>query len=213
MSPDLPSWIDPWLPSPPPPPPLPPPENPTNPIGFSGHIYPSYQLGRESGLALMRARVTSTTNPIVAFACVASYFAGKNEIAMEKKMDEFETQHEKYMKCLDWSQYAHERKASAVAEDGGVYGSSSFKSYINGITNNKFNSMDKGNDNYHNKDEWQSFIDVINQQKDMESTDLNKLSTEMDMAVKDCSEAEQMAANAVKKATDLMSTQGRTAGG
>lgn len=184
---------------------------------FSGHIYPSYELGKEGGITLMRAKAESTKNPIVAFACVVSYFAGTQETIMKDKMDTYEEKHEEYKTCLNWSKYAHRKKAEATANNGGrknlAWGGGSFKTYINSITGDKFDKMDKGKDKWHNKDEWQAFIDVINKEKDIQSTDLNKLSTEMDMAVKDCSEAEQMAANAVKKATDLMSTQGRTAGG
>ncbi|MCK5100921.1 MAG: hypothetical protein KAR45_22620 [Desulfobacteraceae bacterium] len=177
------------------------------------HILPSYVLGTKGKRTAMKARAAATKNPILAFACVAAYFAGEKYTVQEDKLDEYEEKHEDYKNCLTWSKYAHERKARATELDKACSGSGGFKSYVSSIIEGSFNDMDKGNDNKHNKDEWQAFIDVINKEKDIQSTDLNKISTEMDMAVKDCSEAEQMAANAVKRANDLMSTQGKTAGG
>ncbi|MCK5687329.1 hypothetical protein KAJ27_24550 [bacterium] len=177
----------------------------------------SHNLGVKGSKGAFQNRLANCKNPVVAFAYMASYFAGEQETVMNNKLEKYKEQHDEYKNCLRKSKYAHEKKAIAAADSESrkklAKSNGSFESYINSITGNKFSKMDKGNDDWHNKDEWQSFIDVINKQKDIESTDLNKLSTEMDMAVKDSSEAEQMAANAVKKATDLMSTQGRTSGG
>ena len=180
-------------------------------------ILSSYAQGQKGNVAGLKNTINSGMSPIQAFACLASYFAGQEETKMAKKLKEYETAFNAYKECLGHSKEAHTGKASAAADkaSGSTKG---FDKYMNEITTNKYSkagdkSMDKKQDSWHNKDEWQSFADVLNQQKDLLSTDLNKLSTEMDMAVKDSSEAEQMAANAIKKAVDLMSTQGKTSGG
>lgn len=177
------------------------------------NLLQAYNAGKDGHTGRLSATM-ARQDPIENFALLASFFAGKQETVMNNKLKEYEDQHNEYKKVLRWSKYAHEKKAYATNKDKAVHGSGSYKNYMNGITNNRFtNEMDKNKDNKHNKDEWQSQIDVINKEKDMQSTELNKISTEMDMAVKDSSEAEQMAANAVKKANDLMSTQAKTSGG
>jgi hypothetical protein len=177
-------------------------------------ILSSYKLGETGNVAGMKSKIGSCKNPIQAFACMAAYFAGEQETVMTQKLDEYETQHEVYKDCLAYSKEAHQGKASCPDKKKCSYSTKDFNAYMDRITDNKYSSkMDYKHDGKHKKEEWQGFADVINQQKDMESTELNKLSTEMDMAIKDSSEAEQMATNAVKKATDLMSTQGKTSGG
>ncbi|MBI9089837.1 MAG: hypothetical protein JEZ12_11525 [Desulfobacterium sp.] len=176
-------------------------------------ILAAYELGKTGDLEAMTLQINSCTNPIQAFACVAAFFAGEQETIMGEKLEEYEAQHNEYKECLQYSKEAHEGKSETVSNKYS-YSGSGFDDYMNKISDGKYSSkMDKGNDGKHNKEEWQSFADVINQQKDMESTDLNKLSTEMDMAVKDSSEAEQMVVNAVKKMIELMTTQGKGAGG
>ncbi len=177
-------------------------------------ILSSYAQGESGDISGLGSSINSCTNPIEAFACLAAYFAGQEENKMSQKLAEYETAFNAYKECLGYSKEAHEGKAGAAAKDGCTGSSAGFDTYMDNITNNAYSDkMDKKNDSNHNKDEWQSFADVLNEQKDMLSTDLNKLSTEMDMAVKDSSEAEQMAANAIKKAVELMSTQGKTSGG
>jgi len=177
-------------------------------------ILDSYAQGQGGNISGLKTSIKSCTNPIEAFACLAAYFAGKQETVMSKKLKEYEEKFNEYKKCLDYSKEAHVGKAGAAANKGTTNSTAGFNAYMNEITNNQYtDKMDKGKDGCHNKDEWQSFADVLNEQKDIRSTELNKLSTEMDMAVKDSSEAEQMAANAIKKAVDLMSTQGKTSGG
>ncbi|MDY0220920.1 MAG: hypothetical protein RBR67_07270 [Desulfobacterium sp.] len=234
-------------------------------INSSDTLLSSYKLGMTGTKADKGTLKTNIKgmNPIQAFACLASYFAGQEENKMSKKLTEYEKAFEAYKECLKHSKEAHQGKASAAAKGKNetTESTTDFNNYMNDITDGKFSknktdakknrkayddqwdkdykeanknnnfilgpikpykyappsdkasSMDKGADGKHSKDEWQSFADVLNQEKDMRSTDLNKLSTEMDMAVKDSSEAEQMAANAIKKAVDLMSTQGKTSGG
>jgi hypothetical protein len=179
-------------------------------------ILSSYAQGQEGDVAGLKSAINSSMSPIQAFACLASYFAGQEETKMATKLKEYEKAFNDYKECLEHSKEAHEGKAGAAAKDGCVSSKDieGFDTYMDKITNNAYSDkMDKKDDSNHNKDEWQSFADVLNEQKDLLSTDLNKISTEMDMAVKDSSEAEQMAANAIKKAVELMSTQGKTSGG
>lgn len=177
-------------------------------------ILSSYNQGKSADVSGLTTTINSSSSPIQAFACLAAYFAGQEENKMSKKLAEYETAFNAYKECLGYSKEAHEGKAGAAAKDGCTGSTGGFDTYMDHITNNAYSDkMDKKNDSSHNKDEWQSFADVLNEQKDMLSTELNKLSTEMDMAVKDSSEAQQMAANAIKKAVDLMSTQGKTSGG
>lgn len=188
------------------------------------------KLTSEDAKALSRinlgAKLQKIDNPAKAFAVMAAFFAGQQEEVMSQKLKDYTTQYKTYKRCLDFSKNAHEGKAAAAAkgDKGASYSSKEFDLYMNEITGNKFNNkydksiscdafMDKGCDGYHNKEEWQQYADVINQQKDMESTELNKVSNDMDMAVKDSSKAEEITASAVKKATELMATQGRISGG
>lgn len=60
---------------------------------------------------------------------------------------------------------------------------------------------------------WDDQCTIINEEKEIQSTELNKLSTDMELTVEDSSTAQEMTANAVKKNSDLASTQGRTSGG
>jgi len=184
-------------------------------------ILNAYDLGKDGKIGKITSQIKNCTNPIQAFAMLAAYFAGEQETVMSDKLEEYEQKHEEYKEVLAFSKIAHEGKAGCNSDnttrsDGSecYYDGKGFDEYMDDITEDQYSDgMDKNNDSKHEEDEWQDFIDDINKKKDMESTDLNKLSTEMDMAVKDSGEAEQMAANAIKKATELMSTQGKTAGG
>lgn len=180
-----------------------------------GQVYTDAELmtAHADARLAMKNELKDSTNPTVAFATLSTFFAGQSELTMSLKLNEYQAKFDEYQDCLKFSKEAHEGKAETATTKYPV-SSPEFNTYMNSITDDKFSSkMDKKSDGKHDKDEWQSFADIINQKKDMLSTELNKLSTEMDMAVKDSSEATQMAANAIKKAIDLLSTQGRTSGG
>lgn len=183
----------------------------------------------------MQGELSGSTNPIISFARLAAFFAGQQSFKMELKLKEYTAQHDEYKLLLEHSQEAHTGQAEAARNDGLSNSSKTFNYFFNHKvlgrgdgpvtrTNDKYAEIvegqndyilkyDKGNDSKHNKDEWGRIIGVINEKKDLESTDLNKLSTEMDMAVKDSDSAQQMAANAIKKSNDLMSTQAKSLGG
>lgn len=160
-------------------------------------------------------------NPIERFALVASFFAGVQTRKMEEKLEEYKTLTDNYKEVLHWSQRVQQWKVETKDgkddvwmhyNDGTKFNQVIFpegKNYINDFRRTHYDNT------YHlfGKDEVQAVVDVVNQRKDMVSTELQKLSTEVDMAVKDAGEAEQMAANAVKKLTDLLSTQAKNAGG
>ena len=189
----------------------------------------AYKLGTQSAkviggevdnikyLAVKMGEQMPKDNPMCAFMLLTAYFSGKQESVMEGRMKEYEEKHNAYKETLDMSKEAHEGKAvigkNKKTKKYSPY-SDGFKTYMDRITKDRFSDeMQKGNDTLHSKDEWGQMIDIINQQKDMDSTELNKLSTQMDAAVKDSSEAQQMCANAVKKVSDLMATLGKGSGG
>lgn len=147
-----------------------------------------------------------SNNPMVNFARIATFFAGQQEFKMNIKLNEYKKQHDKFIDCLDHSKEAHAGKADAVAKKA-TESTPGFTTYMKDTIKKTVAPTT------HTKEEWQSYIDLINQQKDMESTDLNKLSTEMEVTNKDSSSAFQMANNATTSAGKLMSTQGKLAGG
>ena len=205
-------------------------------VEFSVNIYDIYKNGLgeadNSGDAL--TAVKNCTSPAAAFACLSAYFAGLEQAEMNTLMDDYKDQHEVYAKCLTMSKFANEQKAEAAAagdngtsswvmtpnEEEGVSGWS-YKNYMEGILNDSEDGLfelDQKSTNYLDKavftqDEWESQCDIINQQKDIESSELNQLSTDMELAVQDSSEAQEMAANAIKKLSDLASSQAKTSGG
>lgn len=159
-------------------------------------------------------------NPIERFALVASFFAGVQTRKMEEKLEEYKTLTDNYREVLHWSQSVQQWKVET--KDGGDVWlhndqRDEFNEFIFPGGENNLNAFSRGHhkNTYHlfGKDEVQAVVDVVNQRKDMVSTELQKKATEVDMAVKDAGEAEQMAANAVKKLTDLLSTQAKNAGG
>ncbi|MCG8564148.1 MAG: hypothetical protein MI747_03610 [Desulfobacterales bacterium] len=188
-------------------------------IDGTNFITGAYSAGKGGNISELKSVIQGGGSPIANFAMVAAYFAGQEEKTMQTRLNEYEKQHDKYKECLDVSKIAHQKKGEAASKNNAPHAGSTFKNYMVKIMGggktgrDKFDGIDVNDDNKHNEDEMQSYIDVLNKQKDIESTELNALSTKVDMAVKDSSEAQQMAANAVKKATDLMSTQGRTSGG
>ena len=170
------------------------------------------------------------------FIRLCAFFAGQQSFEMQRKLEVYKEQHEFYQKVLDKSSLAHEHKLAAANAGESVMiedddERESFNSFMNmnvltlsedEMASNGHNlrmgyqlggGQDKNNDNYHNKEEWEGFCQLLDKKKDMESTTLNKLSTEMDLAVKESDSAQEMAANAIKKSNDVLSTQARTAGG
>lgn len=181
----------------------------------------------------MGRKMTGSTNPVVAFARLAAFFAGQQSFKMQVKLKIYEEQHNYYKDVLDNSKIAHQGKLSAasakkdkkiedddarckfnvfmnnhILEDGGNY-----DRLTHFYGSKLIGDIDPDGDNKHNKDQWDGFIQMIDKEKDIASTDLNKLSTEMDMAVKESDSAQQMAANAIKKANDLLYEQAKTSGG
>ncbi|WP_022665968.1 hypothetical protein [Desulfospira joergensenii] len=189
---------------------------------------------KQSARTDMEGDLTDAANPIVAFARLAAFFAGQQSFAMELKLKEYEEQHEFYQEVLENSTIAHQYKLKAAEADTdvGIEEEDDMRSFNKFMNSNVVTlsdddrsnrlvhlgyrlggGVDSSNDNLHSKEDWEGFCEQIDQKKDMESTTLNKLSTEMDLAVKDSDSAQEMAANAIKKANDLMSTQGKTSGG
>ena len=197
-----------------------------NPLKSGGAV----KLARQ----LMHSKLEGATNPIVAFARLAAFFAGQQEFKMQVKLEEYRVQHERYKKVLEYSKLAHQKKLEAAnaKADIGVAGrleQRDFNHFMNTeiltltaeekrdhwIDANIYlgGGQDTDRNNLHSEDDWDGFIKLIDKKKDMESTDLNKLSTEMDMAVKESDSAQQMAANAIKKANDLIYELAKTSGG
>jgi len=167
---------------------------------------------RSAALSALQA----CSSPAAAFACLATYYAGQTETELNDLMDEYEEQQASYRECLDFSTHATSKKAEAnqngtcpaTEEDG------DFETYMIGIAGtSEWKSIDSDDTHEHSADEWQAMCDILNNQKEKESNELNSLSTEMELAIQDSSEAEEMAANAVKKLSDMLSTQAKAIGG
>lgn len=160
--------------------------------------------------------VQSCSSPTAAFACLAAYYAGQAQNELENLMDEYKAQQDSYEDCLDHSTYANASKAEANQNSScpSSKDNPDFESYMKEIAGTtEWNRIDSDGTQEHSADEWQAMCDILNNQKEIESNDLNSLSTEMELSIQDSSEAEEMAANAVKKLSDMLSTQAQASGG
>lgn len=172
----------------------------------------------EAHRAKVRIGIEDIDDPLESFALLAAYFSGQQNRKMEDKLEEYKEKTDDYKRVLNTSQKAHTYLADAKAQEGKDKEwpkcDNAFKNDMNWVlTGSGKNFNDISDDKKLDDNEAQACVDAISQKKDMTSTELQAITTEMDMAVKDAGEAEQMAANAVKKLTDLISTLGKNAGG
>lgn len=193
-------------------------------IGGAGSLVNAHSYGAKGDMSSARTQVKSLKNsPLEAFAVLASYFAGQQNKVMEDVLTEYTDKSNVYKSVLELSETAHVLKAEAKAEEGKdgapPKANKDFREGMDKVlqgSGKSFSDIVPKNDDGDYRvetDQAQTCIDAISQKKDILSTDLQALSTKMDMAIKDAGEAEQMAANAVKKLTDLISTQGKGSGG
>ncbi|WDP87727.1 MAG: hypothetical protein HUN05_23470 [Desulfobacter sp.] len=153
---------------------------------------------------------------------VASFFAGQQSQTMADTLVRYKDKHKEYKDTLELSEAAHVLKSEAAAADGkGDSPPTADKAFRDGMdkvltgTGKRFSDIVEKKDKKYEvgEDQAQTCIDAISQKKDILSTELQAISTDMDMAVKDSGEAEFMAANAVSNLTDLLGTLGKQAGG
>lgn len=192
----------------------------TDVTGVTGALINAHNLGVAGDSATALSTVKSLEHsPIEAFAVLASYFAGQANKKMEDKLAEYSAKSDEYTDVLELSQAAHTYKAEAKAQEGKdgdpPKPDQAFRDGMDRVLSGSGKTCSDiiPADGTINQDRAQTCIDAINQKKDILSTDLQSLSTEMDMAIKDAGEAEQMAANAIKKYVDLITTQGKSSGG
>ena len=163
--------------------------------------------------AEMKTALEAISEPLQAFAILCAYFSGQQFRIMEEKITEYEEKKNEYEKVLTTSQEANIYLAEAKKDDETEVELDFMKNMKWILEGTGKTQKDVSKDYKFDKDEAQNAVDLINRKKDILSTDLQALSTEVDMTVQDQSEAEEMAANSVKKLVDLLSAIGRTAGG